>query len=337
MFYALDKNDIRIHISETSNTETYFCQICNQKLKLISEHQRNGQNISAHFSHIGKPSNDSRIYIPCTDTWHYCKSEWHLAWQNMFPKEFQERVVSNGVEKHIADVLLNDTVVEFQHSSISIKEFRERNDFYNECGYDVIWVFDLSDQISRGIIKIDRLDNSKFYWRSVPKFFRQLCVTKEKAIIVFQLLKTDNKENRVLIRLSNAYKEMSEFYSKEAYSIKEFVDEITMDVFAPEIVKQKQLKKIQEGYTILELWRNDYYGMVVKNQITGQEMVINGIKGIINRDGEKIIGKYSSKNSSGKYTYSDFYPVKDSHLPIWKLIRIFPRTDEEYLTQKKLH
>lgn len=337
MFYALDKNDKKIHISDANPKEFYFCQICKQKLKLIPSCQRNGQEIREHFSHIGKPQRENKVYIPCTDKWHYCMSEWHIAWQKRFPEECQECVVSNDIEKHIADVLINNTVIEFQHSKISIAEFCERNDFYTSCGYDVVWIFDLSEQIDSGVIRIDRNNHFKFYWRSVPKFFRQLCVNSEKAVIIFQLLNNNDNECRTLARVSKAYKEFSEFYAKDCYSVKEIVEEITNDIFAPDVIKQNQIKNIKGGHTILDLWKSDYYGIIVENQITGQEMVINGKNGVINRDGEKIIGKYSNRDISGKYKYSDFYFVKDQDLPIWKLIKIFERTDKEYLAQKQLH
>ena len=50
----------------------------------------------------------------------------------------------NG-EKHRADVFINDTVLEFQHSELSYDEFYERNEFYNSLGYDVEWIFDVQE------------------------------------------------------------------------------------------------------------------------------------------------------------------------------------------------
>ena len=325
MFYAYDKNDIKVHISKVEDDKQYFCKKCNQLLKIIPEHQRCGQKINKHFSHIGNPNSQNKDYIPCPDHWHYCMSEWHCKWQERFPIECRECLITNGIEKHIADVLINNTVVEFQHSKISIEEFRERNEFYTSCGYDVVWIFDLStptpsgNLFNDGIIQEDCDDDSKFYWRAVPKFYRQLCINEEKAIVVFQFFDIPNDDEGILARISNGYKEMSEFYTKDWYSVREFIEEITNDSFAPDIIKQKQLKNIKDGHTILELWENNCCSIIVKNLITGKEMLISGKNGVINSEGDKIIGKYSNKSSSGKYVYSPDYPVKYHDLPIWKL------------------
>lgn len=74
------------------------------------------------------------------DRWYETKGEWHLAWQNNFPLDWQEiRHLSSDGEWHIADVKTDkDWVIEFQRSPISIEERLERNKFYQK----IVWVVD---------------------------------------------------------------------------------------------------------------------------------------------------------------------------------------------------
>lgn len=69
-------------------------------------------------------------------------SEWHKNWQLLFPKECREKMLKRGNVKHIADVLINNYVIEFQHTKIELDEFLDRNKFYTSFGYKLIWIFD---------------------------------------------------------------------------------------------------------------------------------------------------------------------------------------------------
>lgn len=85
-----------------------------------------------HWAHKGKP--------PC-DPWWESETEWHRAWKNQFPVEWQEYVAADPVtgEKHIADVKTpHGLVIEFQHSPIDPNEIRAREAFYG----NMIWIVD---------------------------------------------------------------------------------------------------------------------------------------------------------------------------------------------------
>jgi competence protein CoiA len=74
------------------------------------------------------------------DPWWESETEWHRAWKNQFPSEWQEVIhhAGNG-EKHIADVKTEaGWTLEFQHSSISPDERKARDDFYKK----LFWVVD---------------------------------------------------------------------------------------------------------------------------------------------------------------------------------------------------
>jgi len=73
------------------------------------------------------------------DSWHEGETEWHRSWKGNFPETNQEVIVTDGVNKHIADVKLDcGLVIEFQHSPISVFTVQEREVFYD----NMIWVVD---------------------------------------------------------------------------------------------------------------------------------------------------------------------------------------------------
>lgn len=86
-----------------------------------------------HWRHVNK--------IDC-DPWYAYKSDWHIDWQNEFPENWQEVVINEKGVKHIADIQTpKGMVIEFQHSSISSSQIRERETFYQ----NMIWIVDAED------------------------------------------------------------------------------------------------------------------------------------------------------------------------------------------------
>jgi hypothetical protein len=75
------------------------------------------------------------------DNWWEPETEWHRAWKNNYPPEWQEIVKHDGQssEKHIADVCTShDLVIEFQHSHLDPQERAARERFYQ----NMVWVVD---------------------------------------------------------------------------------------------------------------------------------------------------------------------------------------------------
>lgn len=75
------------------------------------------------------------------DSWWEPETEWHRAWKNKFPADWQEVFLPDERtgEKHIADLRTADgLVVEFQHSHITPEERASREAFYK----DMVWVID---------------------------------------------------------------------------------------------------------------------------------------------------------------------------------------------------
>ncbi|MBS7253337.1 competence protein CoiA family protein [Flavobacterium branchiicola] len=71
------------------------------------------------------------------DLWKEGETEWHRAWKNKFPFDWQETIIEKNSEKHIADIFTpNGIVIEFQNSTISSSTIVEREQFYQK----MVWV-----------------------------------------------------------------------------------------------------------------------------------------------------------------------------------------------------
>lgn len=83
-----------------------------------------------HWAHRGKRD---------CDHWWENETEWHRAWKDKFPENWQEIIHHDekSGEKHIADVkTAQGWVIELQHSRINPEERRSRNSFYKK----IVWV-----------------------------------------------------------------------------------------------------------------------------------------------------------------------------------------------------
>ena len=140
MFIALDASGERISIESATKDNKYFCPICGEPLIIRAI---DSLAVRTHFAH-------KRGTI-CYDDWSHDMSEWHFSWQQCFPEQCREVVIEKNGIKHRADICINNTVIEFQHSPITGEEIAKRNAFYLSCGYQVVWVFDATDKIKNRI------------------------------------------------------------------------------------------------------------------------------------------------------------------------------------------
>ncbi|HJC53172.1 MAG TPA: hypothetical protein H9933_07505 [Candidatus Alistipes merdavium] len=104
-----------------------ICPFCGQKMIAKCGTQRIN-----HWAHNNT--------LTC-DNWQRTETEWHRAWKNEFPQEWQEVIFNNSSvgEKHIADVYTEHGIVlEFQHSHLNERERYSREYFYGK----MIWVVD---------------------------------------------------------------------------------------------------------------------------------------------------------------------------------------------------
>ena len=156
VYIALNSNFIRTHIDEATSNNDYFCPFCKAPLDL-----RRGDIRRHHFAH-------AKHHL-CTDTWSRDRSEndstWHKQWQERFPINNQEIPLQLGEIKHRADVMIDRTVLEFQHSLLSPEKFSDRNVFYAGLGHKVIWIFDCMD------VTFSQKENF-YYWTRPKRTFR---------------------------------------------------------------------------------------------------------------------------------------------------------------------
>jgi len=108
-----------------------------------------------HFAH--------KMNYQCDD-WYEPESDWHFNWKNEFPLENQEVIITKDGKKHIADVRINNQVIEFQNSSISPEQINEREKFYG----NMTWVLNGST-IAAGICLKPKGDYVTFRWKHPPK------------------------------------------------------------------------------------------------------------------------------------------------------------------------
>ena len=146
----------------------------------------------------------------CSDSWSSGKeTDWHLAWKNEFPDEWQERVLTDSEtgEKHIADVLTDkNLVLEFQHSPIDPDERRAREAFYSKDGRSMVWIVDMR-KIPNFLEKIQYLCHHKLFdlWYPIPSHPDRIFPKKwlmSSTIVLFDCnIIINNKQSQIIISL----------------------------------------------------------------------------------------------------------------------------------------
>jgi len=134
MIYAINSGGKKI--TATPKVEA-ACPVCDERVI-----PKCGEVVAWHFAH--QAGNDC-------DTWTDTETDWHRTWKATFKPEYVEVTITQGDEKHRADVRTGDgTVIEFQHSHLSTTEIGEREKFY---GPGMIWLWD-----AREAFDADRLN-----------------------------------------------------------------------------------------------------------------------------------------------------------------------------------
>lgn len=142
---GIDLTGSRVHINNYDGQEL-FCQGCGGKLTAVK-----GAINTHHYRHLNG--------CECS---YGGKTSAHLNFQLAFPDNCVEYVLydSNG-EKHIADVKYNNTIIEYQHSPISIEEVVKRTNFYT-LEHELYWVFDRRSLFNKLGIEVHPLGGKDF-------------------------------------------------------------------------------------------------------------------------------------------------------------------------------
>ena len=211
MFFANDYHDERVHINETQSNQTYYCPFCGARLIV-----KKGDIRQHHFAHSANHH--------CSDSWEsnhsYDMSPWHNEWQSLFPQVNQEIKLSLGETKHRADVMIGRTVIEFQHSIMSVQAFNDRNCFYFNLGYKVVWLFDLSGVFSMGGLTY-REENGRlfFNWNNPNRAFNSYDVKSGCIDLFFQL--NDNESETRIVRVLDVSEKGFEYFITDRFISKE--------------------------------------------------------------------------------------------------------------------
>lgn len=263
MLFAFDYYDNRIHIDDTQSNKEYFCPYCGAPLIT-----RKGEIRQHHFAHKSKHL--------CSDTWErtnsYDISQWHNEWQNCFPKDNQEVKLSLGETKHRADILIGRTVVEFQHSIMPVKAFDDRNNFYFNLNYKVVWLFDLSNLMENGkLTYCSENEGLCFNWKNPKKVFNSYDVKTGCIDLFFQI---SNDDSACIVRVTDVSESGFEsFKSTKLMSKPEFLAYVGLvDDICP--VPDRTDLRSNESYLLFK----ERYNVNLNRQ---QERTIQSIEGAI--------------------------------------------------------
>lgn len=172
MLVAVDHNNNRI---KPFKGGIGFCQLCKNEVRAYC-----GEININHWRHIN---------LNLCDTWKESESEWHREWKNEFPQEWQEVLIENQNEKHIADIKTpNGLVLELQNSSISSTTIKIREQFYN----NIVWLINANN--FKENFKITSIVNSRL--RQIDSEYNQMInYTPDRESD--KIIKTKNKLRNV--------------------------------------------------------------------------------------------------------------------------------------------
>lgn len=221
MLFANDYNDNRVHIDETHSNQEYYCSYCGAPLIV-----KKGDIRQHHFAH-------KKDHL-CSDAWNrsdsshkYDLSPWHNEWQSLFPKENQEVKLSLGDTVHRADVLIDRAVVEFQHSILPVKAFDDRNNFYFNLGYKVIWLFDLSDLFGNKLTYKKCESGLEFHWDNSKKAFNNYDIQAGCIDLFFQF---KDEDESCIVRVTDVSEDGFDcFFTTNFISKKDFLSYVGLE------------------------------------------------------------------------------------------------------------
>lgn len=176
----------------------------NTNLKCIKGHElilANGKIIKPYFRH---KNTDDVGGNPCT--------KWHTEWQGNFPiieKEFPKNNNELQIKSRRADAYLEEhnSIIEFQHSCITLQEVNNRKNDYAIHNKNIIWI--IHGEKSIKITKLSNLDriimefiDSDWKYKSF-KNYEYIYIDIEAKL--YKLYPKDVKNNMIDIKIENIY------------------------------------------------------------------------------------------------------------------------------------
>lgn len=203
------------------------------------------------------------------DNWWEPETEWHRAWKNNYPADWQEISLLNERtgEKHIADVrTVNSLVIEFQHSHIDPKERTSREQFYK----DMVWVIDgtrlkrdyprfLKEWKSGGISEVRQTDKSGIFEVWFPEFCFPEAWLKSSVPVIFDFRGDGSRDDSEGLRntLYCLFPQVGRYARVAEISRKAFINATTngewtlrVKEFIDDFRKQDEIKRREQQQTI---------------------------------------------------------------------------------------
>ena len=150
--------------------------------------------VSSHFTH------NNNLYNS--------ETKWHKDWKSKFElTEIQLR--TDGVNDRIADAIVNQNSLEFQHSHRTRDEIKERTDDHKLHGYNINWIIDCNDDTIE-LINCNNAYLVKFVkdkWK-YESFLDIQYIYMHKKDMVFRISPIDVKSDMICV---NDYKTVDEF------------------------------------------------------------------------------------------------------------------------------
>lgn len=160
MITAIDRNLNRLITADVARKESSFmCPICRGQVYL-----RDCLDKVKHFAHYPCEHTVDGTLRECPMSLKSrTESEWRRKFKMTFPPDEIDQIVTDGATRVIADVVVNDVVVEFVSTIRNRDFFEKRNKFYLGLGKKVIWLIDCRGQ---DIVKIGKWD--QYIWNQRP-------------------------------------------------------------------------------------------------------------------------------------------------------------------------
>lgn len=237
MIKALNSKKQIVFIDESNKNENYFCQLCNQEVITKKGPQR-----AHHFAHKRTNGNKNAAYSFCVDTWTYSYSKWRYNWMSQFPKENVEVPLDNGKEKHLTDVIINDTVILFMAANTSFNTIVQRIMFFKSMKMNIIFVFDFISLLENNVITQNQ---HTYFWDRPSSLFKNIYNINKNHQVYIQISNELNKK-----AIYKIYSYENNFHSfcldfKNSFSINEFINLVTSDI------NKLIIKNAKEGINII--------------------------------------------------------------------------------------
>ena len=172
------------------------CNFCHEKVIA-----KKGSIVVHHYAHSPNST--------CLFTKKEPKTQWHQFWQENIKSDYLEKIITKDNKKHIADIInTTNTVIEIQHSNISLTDAFDRESFYN----NMIWILDgnnryhdTSKEVTETISVSFEFtqNNTKYYMiKSTKKFWSYLQKPKyiDTSLGLLHVIRSYN-ENYYLCKL----------------------------------------------------------------------------------------------------------------------------------------